>query len=56
MHTWGPYYQHLDNLIYTSKWGSFNILWSSAALLADESLPSAHPPYLEDMLLFRAIF
>lgn len=57
MQKWCPYYQHfLDGLIYTSKWGSFNILWSSAALLLDESPRYAPPSHLEDILFVRAIF
>lgn len=51
-----PFRQHFRaGLIYTSKWGSFNILWSSTALLADESARFVHPSCLEDIGLFRAI-
>lgn len=51
-----PYRRHFPaGHIYTSKWGSFNILWSSAALLPDESLRFVHPSCLEDISLFRAI-
>lgn len=51
-----PYRRHFPaGHIYTSKWGSFNILWSSAALLPDESLRFVHPSCLEDIGLFRAI-
>lgn len=51
-----PYRQHFGaGLIYTSKWGSFNILWSSAALLVDDSACFVHPSCLEDISLFRAI-
>lgn len=52
-----PYRRHFPaGHIYTSKWGSFNILWSSAALLPDESLRFVHPSCLEDIGLFRGHF
>lgn len=42
-------------LIYTSKCGSFNILWSSPHCWADETPCFVHPTCLEDIRVFRTI-